>query len=132
MDPERYIPITIGPSGNWREGVDFTALRDDEEGFRVLVVDRSDRFPHPYIIRFPKPTAYRNCDEGKRLKSLCEQDLSVSSLFRVENSEFAAWLNVQSGYTGEMAFTTYAIATHNDWIEVISASPPEIVDAWET
>jgi hypothetical protein len=126
---ENYVATGIVPEGGWGEGsVDFLALRDDEEGFRIVV---STRQGEKVVIRFQRPMAYRNCDEGKRLRTLGEVKLSGEAIYRVEGSRFAEWLHEESGYTGEMGATTYAVVTQNDWIEVIAFAPPTVGLGWE-
>ncbi|MGN6370999.1 MAG: hypothetical protein ACTHN5_22320 [Phycisphaerae bacterium] len=102
--------------------LDFESLRDSADGLEIFLSHGGGSA----VIKFWNPLAYRNCDEGKRLKTLSELHVR-EGIYVVENSTLAAWLHEESGYTGDMNLVTYAVVTINDWIEVVCSQPPEIV-----
>ena len=131
MQPEAWI--TWRPLDDLPVPLSFSALRDDEEGFRILLEPpaghpRSDELLR---VRFAKVMAYRNIDEGYRLRE-SQTSGEPSPLWRVEHSEFLAWFHHSSrDIYRDWKIVHYAIATDDDIIDVLSPSEP-IVEWFES
>lgn len=130
MQPE--IWSTWKPLADLPVALHFKALRDDEEGFRILLEPPDDHVRAGELLRisFAKVMAYRNVDEMYRLRD-SQASGEPSSIYRIENSEFLAWFHHSSCdiYT-DMEVVHYAVETSNDIIDVLSPSEP-IVDWFE-
>ncbi|HVT87413.1 MAG TPA: hypothetical protein VHD56_01060 [Tepidisphaeraceae bacterium] len=108
--------------------IDFISLHDSSGAFRIIVESRDTlnhgqgRRVRRWAVNFRKPYAYRNADEGKRLKSLSILT-GGGGIYAVENSSLAEWLHEESGYTRETRLSAWAVVTINDWIEVVGGAP---------
>lgn len=102
-------------------------IYDDYEGFRIIV--RGDGDTNLFRFKFDNYIAYRNSDEGARLKSLnlFPNDSREWCLFQSNNSEFIDWIvSESSGIYLKESITHYYFATPNDIVEVLSLDEPEI------
>lgn len=97
-------------------------LHDDWEGFRILLRS-NDRVLR---VSFNAHVAYRNMDEGKRLKTLSQfpRDILGVTFYTVENSTWAKWFYEESKVYDGDELTHYMIGTDNDWIDVLALEPP--------
>lgn len=103
-------------------------LYDDFEGFRILL-SRPGVWGNPFLrITFYGRDAYRNTDEGARLRlQELGQDFSLSSLYIVENSSWLEWFYKENyGILKGLGIKHYAIITQNDIIEVLNRSEPDV------
>ncbi len=118
----KWHPIEKIPEKLYAEGI-----IDDYEGFRILLkgTEKTDKMLR---IQFNVALAYRNSDEGDRLKSLSEwASYEKHSLFQVDESNFIDWFLEQnySKYKKE-ELVHYLIMTPNDVIDVISLEKPNV------
>jgi len=127
MEPvkEKYTPWpeAIGLS----EKLYLQGLLDTYEGFRLLLEDK-DGNGAVFRVGFDSHLAYRNIDEGDRLRSLgAVCDARPAIIYLVEDSEWLKWFKEenQGKYGGDNLFH-WAIITPNDWVDVISIEPPKV------
>lgn len=106
--------------------IHILGVYDDFEGFRIVVRGDNNSL---YKFKFENYLAYRNADEGARLKSL--QLFPTNSrewcLFKSYQSDFIEWIVTESNgiYTIDQ-ITHYIFMTPNDVIEILSLDEPEI------
>ena len=119
-----WIPMENIPSRLYCEG-----LYDDYEGFRVLLKGEETN-SRQFQICFESVLAYRNIDEGDRLRTLHELPMERKvPLFIVEESSFIRWFHEEScDIHRNRDVKHYAIYTSNDCIDVISSQVPLV--AW--
>ena len=118
---EKWSPIPNLP----RKG-SIEAVRDDYEGFRILV--RSIESTDMIKISFHMPLVYQKTDEGDRWKTVDKfSELQSEMFFKVKNSKLAKWLEEEScGIHKANELDHYLIAGCNDIIEIISAVKPDL------
>jgi hypothetical protein len=112
---------------NFPKTVHIMGIYDDYEGFRIIV--REEGKTNLFRFKFDNYVAYRNADEGARIKSisLFPNDSREWCLFKTQNNEFVDWIvNESSGIYLKESITNYIFATPNDIIEVLSLDEPEI------
>lgn len=101
-------------------------LYDDADGFRVICGDvESDR---RFEFRFDNYIAYRNTDEGARLKSLNQFPYNSREwcLYKTHESDFIQWIKEESnGIYSSNTITHYFFATQDDIVEVLSVEEPD-------
>lgn len=80
------------PSSNFPKCVSVKGLYDDSQGFRIVFSDNDS--PNEFNVIFDNYIAYRNSDEGARLKShaLFPNNSREWCLFKTNQSEFIDWL----------------------------------------
>lgn len=106
--------------------VDLVELIHDKDGFRLtLAVGTSASVIR---ISFRCPLAYRNTDEGVRLRTLAVlKPTGDSVLCVVDQSEWLRWFQEESyGIHDSQPIVHYAILTPDDWVDVLSATPPRV------
>jgi len=104
--------------------VDVEAIADTRDGFCVILRSHSG---HKVRIAFKQPLAYRNMDEGDRLRSLPMLKPTGDHLLMcfVEESEWLRWFHDESyDMHRSQDVRHYAILTPDDWIDVLSVTPP--------
>ena len=119
---KKWIPIDGIPKRLFCE-----AIHDDYEGFRILLRGE-DNSSSMLRITFESLLAYRNIDEGNRLKTMEQAtNFGSSSLYIVEDSTWIKWFNEESyGIHKSNKIIHYAIYTPNDCIDVLSEYEPKI------
>jgi len=105
-------------------------IHEDYKGFRIGLEDK-DRSGDACKIAFDSPWAYRNMDEGDRLRglsSLTKTREKTSIIYKVEESEWVNWFKeeISPKYENEIIMHC-AIVTPNDWVDVLSLEPPEAI-----
>lgn len=105
-------------------------LLDTYEGFRLILEDKEGTGA-VFRVGFDSHLAYRNMDEGDRLRSLpalCETRQAEATVYLVENSEWVKWFKDENqGKYSNDNLNHWAIITPNDWVDVISFEAPQIV-----
>jgi hypothetical protein len=103
------------------------ALHDDFEGFRIILRSEDDSLPLLRVY-FENALAYRNIDEGDRLKTINQnREFDGHSFFIVENSNWLEWFDKESlSIHKKENIKHYAIYTINDCIDILSESAPDI------
>jgi hypothetical protein len=121
----KWSPVEGIPKVLYVEG-----LHDDYEGFRILLKGEGSK-SRMLRITFDPALAYRNVDDGDRLKSLSEWAGDEDwSLFTIENSAFIDWFIDENHpkydrYDREN-IVHYSIMTPNDIVDVISEFKPKV------
>ena len=109
---------------HWPPNLYLQALHDGYEGFRLLEDEKTGVFR----LSFDSHLAYRNIDEGNRLRSLpalTKTRTSIVTIYEVENSEWLRWFREEScGQYDRQKMYHWTIATPNDLIDVLSLEPP--------
>lgn len=101
---------------------------DDPDGFQIFLREGGKDKPI-YKVIFQQPVlAYRNSDEGKRLKSLhLVQGKIATCIFTVGNSQFLKWFNEESlGIYSDLNIKHFAILTQEDFLDVLDTDNPAI------
>ncbi len=104
-------------------------LHDDYEGFRIILKS-DDQADGLLKILFENHLAYRNIDEGDRLRLWDEhpETQGKHSFYNVENSEWVQWfLKENSGKYEPEEVSHYSIHTPNDVIDILSIGAPTSV-----
>ena len=112
---------------NFPKSISIIGLHDDLHGFRIIIKDdESDRH---FKFTFNNYIAYRNSDEGARLKSyhLFPSNSREWCLFNTFNSDFIDWIVTEStGIYSHKDITHYFFTTSDDIIEVLALDEPLI------
>jgi hypothetical protein len=115
----------------WPPNLYVQGLHDDYEGFRI-VLENKDGGGEVYKIVFASYLAYRNMDEGDRLRGLSllkKTRDKTGIIYKVEESEWVKWFKEEnSGKYDVEDIYHWAIVTPNDWIDVLSLEPPTVVE----
>jgi hypothetical protein len=107
-------------------GLYVQGLHDDYEGFRIILEEKDGGTGAVYAVRFNDQVAYRNMDEGCRLRTLLKLP-ERRMLLRVENSQWIDWfVEESSGVFDDSKLIHWAVVTPNDWIDIISFDHPEV------
>lgn len=126
MMEEKYIKFDV-PELDLNGIFYCESLKDDYEGFRFILKNDSDSLV--LKVEFESHLAYRNSDEGDRLRffSKIKADGKQHTIYSVLNSEWVDWLvkEAMGKYTLEEV-SHYLVLTPNDVIEVLSLGPPTI------
>ena len=104
------------------------ALRDDYEGFRILLRGKEAHAP-VFRIAFESVVAYRNVNESFRLATWAAIGNmgKLPTFLTVENSRWIEWLVAEAGGVLRAdALTHYAIYSPEDCIDIVSEFPPEV------
>lgn len=124
LHTERYL--TWHSLADIPDQLSCEAIYDDWEGMRIILAARDPLLPR-LRIAFDRPLAYRNIDEGKRIKTLPMVEGVQGPLAIVENSPWLEWLAKESaGIVTTDEARHYAVLTVDDWIDVICATPPRV------
>jgi hypothetical protein len=115
----------------WPPNLYVQGLHDDYEGFRI-VLENKDAGGEVYKIAFDSHLAYRNMDEGDRLRglsSLTKTRNKTAIVYKVEESKWVKWFKEENpGKYDDESIYHWAIVTPNDWIDVLSLEPPIAVE----
>lgn len=80
------------------------------------------------LIQFESCWSFRVIQEGRAFKTLSKQIfLKEGWLFTTENSNFIEWFNNESEEAYENHFMQYIVITHNEIIEIVTNSDPQII-----
>ena len=107
------------------EKVDIVAIRDDIEGFRVIV-ESKDEIPDTYCICFETYASYRQINETNYL--VFDKNIPLmEGLYKLKDSEFMRdILKMSGGKFSKEELTHYAIHTDDRCLDVVCLSEPEV------
>lgn len=111
---------------NFPKSISIVGLYDDSVGFRVICKDVESH--RQFQFNFDNYIAYRNSDEGARLKSLNQFPSNCREwcLFKTNDSDFIKWIVDESmGIYSSNDIIHYFFTTSDDIIEVLSLNEPE-------
>ena len=119
MEFEKWVPIEGIP-----EKMDLMALHQDQEGFRLLLIDEEGfKLLRIYFVPF---LSYRSSDEMNLPRTMSEVEVG-GVFFIVRDSEFVKWfLRENLGTYPPDNVVHYAIYTEDACVDVITSSAPKV------
>jgi len=119
---QKWQPVV----NDFPKSIFIVGLYDDSKSFRIICRDIYSQRKFKFI--FDEYIAYRNSDEGARLKShnLFPSNSREWCLFKTDNSEFINWIIDEStGIYSSNEIIHYFFTTSDDIIEVLSLNEPK-------
>jgi len=119
---QKWQPVV----NDFPKSIFIVGLYDDSKSFRIICRDIYSQRKFKFI--FDEYIAYRNSDEGARLKShnLFPSNSREWCLFKTDNSEFINWIIDEStGIYSSNEIIHYFFRTSDDIIEVLSLNEPK-------
>ena len=122
---ERLVPLEAGAQLPPVRDVGVVSITDDRKGLLVILEDAAGREIKVY---FAEPFAYRNMDEGNRLRTLeVVSPSGLDVLCEMQNSAWLEWFHEESyEIRRSLGLRHYFVLTPDDWIDVIAVDPPVV------
>lgn len=125
MAEERFVRWE--PVGGLAAEMMVEAMRDDREGFRLILREAREAASRALRIAFDEPVCFRAAQDRHFVAQMYERhEMYPWPIFVVENSRYQDWFYTQTGTPPDRRAKHYHIAAAGEIIDVIAERPPVV------